>query len=280
MIATSRHSTARSQIARPLIARPLIGALLLAGSMAAGTIGWTTWSPALAQERSFSHSGVARDAERYELTLKTQARGAKVDAKAARAAADKALAAKDQRGAAKLLAQIAGAEPANAAHWQALAAALLAIPADSLQGSERYEVPLNASAAAYLATQRAASNDARAAALVVLADGLKRRSMWRPALDAYRASLALADAAPVRAAYEKLLAQGWVDGIRHVHPDKTIYTFWDYMRNRWPRDAGLRIDHLLLSPAVAPRLKDAGVDKAVRGWEGASDHAPAWITLD
>ena len=82
-----------------------------------------------------------------------------------------------------------------------------------------------------------------------------------------------------RAAYKTLLAQGWVDAIRHVHPDQTIYTFWDYMRNRWPRDAGLRIDHLLLSPAVAPRLKDAGVDKAVRGWEGASDHAPAWVTL-
>jgi exodeoxyribonuclease III len=82
-----------------------------------------------------------------------------------------------------------------------------------------------------------------------------------------------------RAAYRKLLSQGWVDGIRHVHPDKTIYTFWDYMRNRWPRDAGLRIDHLLLSPPVAPRLTGAGVDKEVRGWEGASDHAPAWITL-
>lgn len=197
MISTSRYS----------IARPLIGCLLLAGSIAAGTVAWPGLSPAVAQERTFSHSGVARDAERYELTLKTQARAAKVDVKAARAAADKALAAKDQRTAAKLLAQIAGTEPANAAHWQALASTLLAIPADSLQGSERYEVPLNASAAAYLAAQRAAANDARASALVVLADGLKRRSMWRPALDAYRSSLALSDVAAVRVAYEKLKSE-------------------------------------------------------------------------
>jgi exodeoxyribonuclease-3 len=58
-----------------------------------------------------------------------------------------------------------------------------------------------------------------------------------------------------------------------------MYTFWDYLRNRWPRDAGLRIDHLLLSSAVAPRLVDAGVDKAVRGRDNASDHAPAWVVL-
>ena len=58
-----------------------------------------------------------------------------------------------------------------------------------------------------------------------------------------------------------------------------MYTFWDYMRNRWPRDEGLRLDHLLLSPDVATRLKDAGVDRAVRGEENASDHAPAWIEL-
>ena len=62
-------------------------------------------------------------------------------------------------------------------------------------------------------------------------------------------------------------------------PSKPIYTFWDYMRNRWPRDAGLRLDHLLLSPALAPRLIKVGVDRKVRGEEGASDHAPAWIVL-
>jgi exodeoxyribonuclease-3 len=74
--------------------------------------------------------------------------------------------------------------------------------------------------------------------------------------------------------YRRLLDQGWVDAIRTLHPDETIYTFWDYMRRRWERDAGLRIDHLLLNPEAAARLIEAGVDKAVRGREGASDHAP------
>lgn len=82
-----------------------------------------------------------------------------------------------------------------------------------------------------------------------------------------------------RAAYRRLLDQGWVDAIRTRHPEETIYTFWDYKRNRWARDAGLRIDHLLLSEVLAPRLKEAGVDRAVRGRESASDHAPAWIVL-
>ena len=87
-------------------------------------------------------------------------------------------------------------------------------------------------------------------------------------------------AAAACAAYRRLLAQGWTDSIRKLHPTAPIYTFWDYMRNRWPRDAGLRIDHLLLSDELSPRLAEAGVDKHVRGWEGASDHAPAWIVLD
>ncbi|MGE0724420.1 MAG: exodeoxyribonuclease III [Alphaproteobacteria bacterium] len=82
-----------------------------------------------------------------------------------------------------------------------------------------------------------------------------------------------------RAAFGRLVAQGWVDAIRHLHPDERIYTFWDYFRNAWPRDAGLRIDHLLLSPAAAARLESAGVDRGVRGWPKASDHAPAWIEL-
>jgi exodeoxyribonuclease-3 len=82
-----------------------------------------------------------------------------------------------------------------------------------------------------------------------------------------------------REAYARLLGQGWTDAIRHLHPDEPIYTFWDYFRNAWGRNAGLRIDHLLLSPAAAPRLKSAGVDREVRGREGASDHAPTWITL-
>jgi len=83
-----------------------------------------------------------------------------------------------------------------------------------------------------------------------------------------------------RAAYRQLLAQGWTDAIRTLHPDAPIYTYWDYFRNRWPRDAGLRIDHLLVNARVAARLKEAGVDKAVRGREKPSDHAPAWVTLD
>jgi exodeoxyribonuclease-3 len=83
-----------------------------------------------------------------------------------------------------------------------------------------------------------------------------------------------------REAYGRLLAQGWTDAIRHLHPDEPIYTFWDYFRNAWGRDAGLRIDHLLLSPSAAPRLRHAGVDREVRGREGASDHAPAWVVLD
>lgn len=82
-----------------------------------------------------------------------------------------------------------------------------------------------------------------------------------------------------RAAFKALVDQGWTDAIRTLYPAKPMFTFWDYKRNRWPRDAGLRLDHLLLSPAIAPRLIKAGVDRKVRGEEGASDHAPAWIVL-
>ena len=82
-----------------------------------------------------------------------------------------------------------------------------------------------------------------------------------------------------RAAFASLVAQGWRDAIRERHPEQRIYTFWDYKRNRWPRDAGLRLDHLLLSHALVSRLAKAGVDKTVRGEDGASDHAPAWVVL-
>jgi exodeoxyribonuclease III len=82
-----------------------------------------------------------------------------------------------------------------------------------------------------------------------------------------------------RAAFKSLVAQGWRDAIRELHPEMPMFTFWDYKRNRWPRDAGLRLDHLLISPVLAPRLARAGVDRALRGEEGASDHAPAWIEL-
>jgi len=82
-----------------------------------------------------------------------------------------------------------------------------------------------------------------------------------------------------RAAFDRLLAQGWTDAIRALHPQTRIYTYWDYMRNRWPRDAGLRLDHILLSPDLATRLTASGVDRATRGKPNASDHAPAWAEL-
>lgn len=82
-----------------------------------------------------------------------------------------------------------------------------------------------------------------------------------------------------RAAFAKLTAQGWTDALRTLYPNEKIYTFWDYFRNAFARNAGLRIDHFLLSPELAPRLKAAGVDKQVRGWEKTSDHAPVWIEL-
>jgi exodeoxyribonuclease-3 len=82
-----------------------------------------------------------------------------------------------------------------------------------------------------------------------------------------------------RAAFARLLAQGWTDALRDRHPVGPVYTFWDYKRDRWPRDAGLRIDHILLSSSLGDRLIDAGVDKEVRGREGASDHAPVWAVL-
>ncbi|MGV3600379.1 MAG: exodeoxyribonuclease III [Dyadobacter fermentans] len=82
-----------------------------------------------------------------------------------------------------------------------------------------------------------------------------------------------------RAAFAKLMDQGWTDAIRTLYPDEKIYTFWDYFRNAFARNAGLRIDHFLLSPNLAPRLIAAGVDKQVRGWEKTSDHAPVWIEL-
>lgn len=82
-----------------------------------------------------------------------------------------------------------------------------------------------------------------------------------------------------REAFARLLKQGWTDALRARHPDERIYTYWDYWRNRFPRNAGLRIDHLLLSADLAPRLKDAGVDRDVRARAGASDHAPTWVVL-
>jgi len=83
----------------------------------------------------------------------------------------------------------------------------------------------------------------------------------------------------VRKAFKNLLSKGWTDAIRQLHPGEKIYTFWDYFRNAYGRDAGLRIDHFLLSQHFNDRLIAAGVDKHVRGWEKTSDHAPAWIII-
>jgi exodeoxyribonuclease III len=82
-----------------------------------------------------------------------------------------------------------------------------------------------------------------------------------------------------RAAYARLLAEGWTDALRAAAPDAELFTFWDYRRNRWQRNAGLRLDHLLLSPGLAPGLRSTGIDREVRGREGASDHAPVWIEI-
>jgi exodeoxyribonuclease-3 len=84
----------------------------------------------------------------------------------------------------------------------------------------------------------------------------------------------------VRNAYVKLLKQGWTDAVRHANPGQRIYTFWDYFGNAYARNAGLRIDHILLGPKIADRLVAAGVDRHVRGWEKASDHAPTWVILE
>lgn len=102
------------------------------------------------------------------------------------------------------------------------------------------------------------------------------------ALDVYKPERWVDDALfrpEVRSAFNKLTAQGWTDAIRKFYPDEKIYTFWDYYRNSYTRDAGLRIDHFLLSPHLDSRLINAGVDRDVRGWEKTSDHAPVWIEL-
>jgi exodeoxyribonuclease III len=83
----------------------------------------------------------------------------------------------------------------------------------------------------------------------------------------------------VREAFRRLVSRGWTDALRALHPDERIYTFWKYFRNAFARDAGLRIDHLLLSPSLSSRLIAAGVDREVRAREHASDHAPAWVEI-
>jgi exodeoxyribonuclease III len=101
-------------------------------------------------------------------------------------------------------------------------------------------------------------------------------------LDVYKPEKYINDALfrkEVRAAYARLLKLGFTDALRTLHPKEIIYTFWDYLRFAWQRNAGLRLDHFLLNNHLANRLRKGGVDKHVRGWEKASDHAPAWIEL-
>lgn len=101
-------------------------------------------------------------------------------------------------------------------------------------------------------------------------------------LDAYKPERFVKDAVffpETKEAYQRLLRQGWTDSIRALFPDEKIFTFWDYFRDAYNRNAGIRMDHLLLNPAVADRLEAGGVDRHVRGWEKSSDHAPVWITL-
>ena len=83
-----------------------------------------------------------------------------------------------------------------------------------------------------------------------------------------------------RQAFARLLAQGWTDALRKLQPEGPLWTFWDYKRDRWPLDKGMRLDHFLLSPEMSQLLADGGVDRRVRGEENASDHAPVWIALD
>jgi uncharacterized protein YfaS (alpha-2-macroglobulin family) len=161
---------------------------------------------AAAEERPFAHHDVEGDAERYETYLKENWRSTGRDGPALRAEGDRTLAS-DPRAASRSYAGAVVADDQDAAAWLGLARALLAIPPDPTKGSERYDLPVNASGAAYLAYQRSQESSQQAQALVVLAEALKRRSYWRPAIDALKASLALTDNPPVRQTYEKIRAE-------------------------------------------------------------------------
>ncbi|MBS1589879.1 MAG: exodeoxyribonuclease III [Bacteroidetes bacterium] len=102
-------------------------------------------------------------------------------------------------------------------------------------------------------------------------------------IDAYKAERWVEDALfrpETRQAFHGLMSQGWTDALRTLYPNEIIYTYWDYFRNAYGRNAGIRIDHFLLSQSLKPILRNAGVDRQVRGWEKSSDHAPVWVELD
>jgi uncharacterized protein YfaS (alpha-2-macroglobulin family) len=161
-------------------------------------------SAAHAQETSFNHVGVQSDAKRYEAHLKATAQAATKRGRELRSEGSRLLAAGDQRAAARAFGQAAVSDGGDAEAWLGLARALLAIRAE---GSERYDLPVHASGAGWNAYQRAQSPDAKATALIVLHDAFKRRSYWRPAIDALRASVALVPNAEAQAALEKLVAE-------------------------------------------------------------------------
>lgn len=176
-------------------------------------------SPAAAQEKPFLHKGVAADADRYEAYVKREWQGAVSGAAAggsagsarkiaadARLVGDKTLTL-DARAASRSYATAAAADPEDARAWLGLAKALLAIKPDTLKGSERYDIPVNASAAAFRAYQRASSNATKAAALASLGEALVRRSYWRPAIDAYGSSLSITDDQAIRQMFDKLRAE-------------------------------------------------------------------------
>lgn len=133
---------------------------------------------------------------------------------------------------------------------------------------------------AWFARLQAHAKDLLATGLPVLLTG--DFNVMPTELDVYKPERWVDDALfrpEVRQAFKDLVDQGWTDAIRTLYPDQKIYTFWDYFRNAYGRDAGLRIDHFLLSPALKGRLLQGGVDKQVRGWEKTSDHGPVWIEL-
>ncbi|MDH3582305.1 MAG: alpha-2-macroglobulin family protein, partial [Hyphomicrobiales bacterium] len=161
-----------------------------------------------AQSAPFAHDGVARDAARYEAWLKGNWRKSSTPVRRHRATGFRLLgAANEPRAASRAFAQAIANDGRDAASWVGLARALLAIPTKELQGAERYNIPVNASGAAYFGYQRASDKRMQAQALAVLGQALARRSYWRPALDAYKTSLKLVDDAAVRQVYDDLHGQ-------------------------------------------------------------------------
>lgn len=159
--------------------------------------------PALAQEATFAHQQLEEDAKRYEAYLAENWSNGNADIKTLLTQGRRYLAT-DPRAASRSFAAAVGSDPRNSQAWLGLAQSLIAIDPNKLDGSERYDVPVNASGAAYRAYQNAGSNARKAEALSVLSDTLQRREFWRPALEALKVSLALADDPKVRAAYDKL----------------------------------------------------------------------------